>query len=201
MKIISALLHPLLMATYSSILLFWLMPEIYSPIPYESIPYFIGAVFVTTFLIPSISILFLMLTKRISSLEITSREERSLPFLSIGMFYAITSYMFYTKMSVPHTIMIIMIMVTLLIFLIFLISFVLKISVHSAGIWGVAGLFSAFTIKYLSTAFILPLAIIFIVAGVTTASRLYLGRHTPMESWAGVLFGFFFCFSGFYWFG
>lgn len=189
------------MATYCSISFYWIFPEIYSPIPYESIPLFIAAIFITTSVIPALSILFLLLTKRVSNLEITSMEERSLPFLSICLFYGITTYMFHTKMQVPHAFIVIMVVVTSLIFMVFLISFRLKISVHAAGIWGVAGIFSAFTMKYLSTAFIAPLAIIFIVAGLTSASRLYLNRHTPVESWSGTIIGFLFCFLGFYLFG
>ena len=201
MKVISAVFHPLLMATYSCIILFLMLPEIYSPIRYESIPAFIGVVFLTTAVVPALSILFLKITQRVSNLEITRFEERSLPFLSIGTFYGVTTYMFYAKMRVPMPLLIMMIAVTVLIFLIYLISFKFKISVHSAGIWGVSGLFSALAIKYLNTSFIPILAIILISAGLTTMSRLYLGRHTPPESWSGILLGFTLCFTAFYYFG
>lgn len=201
MKVISAVFHPLLMATYSCAIMYWIIPEIYSPIRYESIPFFIGVVFLTTAVVPALSILFLKMTQKVTSLEITKLEERSLPFLSIGTFYGVTTYMFYAKMSVPFPLLIMMMAVTVLIFLIYLISFNFKISVHSAGIWGVAGLFSALAIKYLSTSVIPILAAIFVAAGLTTMSRLYLGRHSPDESWSGVTLGFILCFLAFYLFG
>lgn len=201
MKIISGVFHPLLMATYCCVLMYLLIPEIYAPISYESIPYFIGVVFLTTSVVPTLSILFLRLTQRISSMEMTRLEERSLPFLSIGAFYGVTCYMFYSKMRVPQSLLVMMISVTILIFLIYLISLRFKISVHSSAIWGVAGIFSALAIKYLSTDFILPLSLIFLAAGATTMSRLSLGRHTPDESWSGVCLGFFFCFAAFFFFG
>lgn len=201
MKVISAVFHPLLMSTYCSVLLYLMVPEIYSPIPVSSIPLFIGAVFITTFVVPGLSILFLLATKRISNLEITKLEERSLPFLTVGLFYGATTYMFYTKMSIPHVMLVIMTAVTVLILLIFVISFKYKISVHSAGVWGVAGFFSAFAMKYLNTEMIYALALIFLAAGLTTASRLYLNRHSSDESWAGVIFGFLFCFVSFMLFG
>ncbi|MEQ9303691.1 MAG: hypothetical protein RJQ14_07215, partial [Marinoscillum sp.] len=138
--------HPLLMATYSCILMYLLIPEIFSPISYESIPYFIGVVFLTTCIVPSLSILFLLLTQRVSNLAITQLEERSLPFLSIGTFYGVTTYMFYAKMRVPQSLLVLMISVTVLIFMIYLISFRFKISVHSSAVWGVAVLFSALSI-------------------------------------------------------
>jgi len=201
MKIISALFHPLLMATYCSVLFYLMVPEIYSPIPLQSVPYFIGAIFMTTSVVPAMSILFLKLTKKVSNLEITKLEERSLPFLSIGAFYGVTTYMFYTKMRLPITLLVIMIAVTAMIFAIFLISLRFKISVHSAAVWGVAGLCSAFSMKYLSTDLIMPLAGLFLIAGLTTTSRLYLNRHTPDESWTGAIFGFVFCFVALFFFG
>lgn len=181
--------------------MYLLVPEIYSPISYESIPYFIGVVFLTTFIVPLLSVLFLLITKRISSMEITKMEERSLPFLSIGAFYAVTCYMFYSRMQVPRPLLVMMIAVTLLIFLIYVISLKMKISVHSAAMWGMAGIFSALAMRYLSTDFIVPLALIFLAAGVTTTSRLFLERHTPAESWSGVCLGFVLCFSAVYLFG
>ncbi len=201
MKMVSAVFHPLLMATYSCIILFAMAPEIFSPIRYESIPYFIGIVFVTTCLVPALSILFLKLTQRVSSLEITKLEERSLPFLSIGTFYGVTTYMFYTKMQVPIPLLSMMMAVTILIFLIYIISFRFKISVHASAVWGVSGLFSALAIKYLSTLSIDVLALLFVLSGLTTASRLYLNRHTPAESWTGAMLGFGFCFLTFFFFG
>lgn len=201
MKVISAVFHPLLMATYSCTILYLIIPEIFSPIRQESIPYYIAVVFITTCIVPALSVLFLKLTQRISNLEITKREERSLPFLAIGTFYGVTCYMFYTKMNVPLALLIMMISVTILIFLIYLVSLRFKISVHSAAIWGVSGLFSSLAIKYLTTLSIPILAIIFLSAGITTTSRLYLGRHTPEESWSGAILGFFFCFTAFFLFG
>ena len=198
MKTISAVFHPLLMATYSCIVMFLVIPEIFSPIRYEAIPSFIIIVFITTCVVPAISILFLKFTQRVSSLEVTKLEERSLPFLSIGTFYGVTCYMFYSKLNVPWPLLIMMISVTLLIFIIYLISFRFKISVHSAAIWGVAGLFSAMAVKYLSTVNVEVLALLFVLSGLTTTSRLFLGRHTPAESWSGAFLGFVFCFTAFF---
>lgn len=200
MHLISAVFHPLLMATYGCALFYWMLPEIYSPIPYKSIPMFIAVVFITTAVIPALSIAFLMFTKRVSNLDITRREERSLPFLTIGLFYGATTYMLYDKMNVPRPLLVMMIAVTALIMVIFLISIRFKMSVHSAGIWGVAGLFTAVAIRYLSVDMVGPLSLIFIAAGLTTMSRLALGRHTPNESWAGIILGYSLCFSAFWFF-
>lgn len=201
MKIISVLVHPLLLTTYSFVLIYVFVPEMYSPVPAEAIPYFIGAVFVTTFIIPVISMLFMKLTQRISSLEMSTKEERLFPLFSIGAFYAITTYLFYTKMNLPKPLFVLMMGSTLLILFIFFISMQYRISIHTSAIWGMAGIFSALAIKYLNTSgFFLP-CLIFLGAGISTTAGLYLDRHTPAESWSGAALGFSFCFFGFFLYG
>ena len=201
MKAVSALFHPLLMATYCCVIFYFTMPEIFAPVPQQSIPYFILSVFVLTFVIPVLSILFLRFTRRLSNLELSYREERIVPFFFISSLYAVTTYLFYSQIRLTNSLLTLMVIVSLLVFIIFLVSIWFKISVHSAGIWGTAGVFSAMSLKYINALGIGPLLILFIIAGITTSSRLYLGRHTPMESWSGVVLGFTLCFVGFILFG
>lgn len=201
MQLVSVVFHPLLMATYTCILLAAVVPEAFSPIPEQGVPYFILAIFVTTFVVPALSVLALRFTRRISSLAISKREERHFPFFSIVLFYGTTTYLFYIRMSVPQPILVMMILVTVLIALLLIISFWQKISVHAAAIWGVCGIFSCFAIKYLNTSFTIHTAILFMLAGLVGSSRLLLGRHTANEVWSGALLGFFLCFVGFYLFG
>ncbi|XOV92963.1 MAG: PA-phosphatase [Bacteroidota bacterium] len=188
------------MATYSCIIFYFLFPQVFSPIAYDSIPNFIGIVFLTTFVIPAISILFLRYTNRISSLQMSQREERFLPFLSITAFYGITTYLFISKIHVSDQLAVMMVVVTILVGLILLISIRYKISVHSAGMWGTFGIFAAFAIKYLTTGSIIYLIIIVLLAGVVSFSRLYLDKHSNDEVWSGAILGFVLCFCGIYFF-
>ena len=200
LKPIGIIFHPLLMATYSCILFYFLFPQVFSPIAFDAIPNFIGIVFLTTFIIPVISILFLKYTNRITSLEMSLREERVLPFISITAFYAITTYLFITKIHVSEQLAVIMLEVTVLVGLILLISIRYKISVHAAGIWGTFGIFSAFAMRYLTTSSIAYLIALVLLAGIVSFSRLYLRKHTDDEVWAGAILGFLLCFSGTYMF-
>lgn len=200
MKLVSTIFHPLLMATYTSMLLYIIFPSIFSPIPIQSIPYFIGAIFITTFLIPAVSILMLRFTKRISSLKLTNREERIMPFISIALFYSISTYMFYVKMNLTATIMAVMIIATALIVILTIISLAYKISVHAAGIWGICGIMCSMYLKLSGEPALGLFFSIFLIAGITSSSRLYLNRHTPTEVWLGSFVGFFFCLSGTYYF-
>jgi len=197
-KFFSAVLHPLLMPTYSSVLFFLYVPDVFSPIPYETIPYFLGAILLTTGVVPAISILFLRLSRKISNLEVTNREERTLPFISILLFYAITTYMFKTQLNVPSFFVTTMVIITVLILIIAIISLFFKISVHSAAIWGVLGILVAYNVKFPAPNLVVPISILCVLAGVTTSSRISLNLHTEQESWFGVILGFFICFLGFY---
>ena len=186
------------MATYSCGILYFIFPQIFSPISSDAIFNFIGVVFLTTFIIPLISILFLRFTKKISNLELSNKEDRILPFLSITGFYVVSTYLFISKLHVSRPMSVMMIVVTLLVGLILLISIRYKISVHAAGVWGTFGLFSALSIKYLNISMIGYLMAIVCVAGITSYSRLYLEKHTPAEVWFGSFLGFILCFTGIY---
>jgi hypothetical protein len=193
MRVISAVFHPLLMTTYTSVLLYLVMPSIFSPVPLHAIPFFLLAVFVSTFVMPAISILFMKFTKRISSLELTNREERLLPFVTIACFYGVSCYLFYVKMNLTASFSNMMVTATVLIVLLLVISLAYKISIHAAAIWSLCGSMSALSVKYLDQSVLVYLVIVFLCAGITCTSRLYLNRHSPAQVWLGSVVGFFFC--------
>lgn len=198
MKLISGVFHPLLMLSYICLLVYSLEPSLYSPIPNDYILRFIGIIFITTFIIPSVSILFLKLTNTISSLELLNRRERSIPFLFVGCFYGISTYMLHYKLNMSVSITAMMTITTFLIIILSLISLKNKISIHAAAVWGVCGIVSAIGFNYPSEYIMHVIVLVFLTAGVTSSSRLYLSRHTPPQVWQGALLGFFVCFIGTY---
>ncbi|MFY0601184.1 MAG: hypothetical protein JXR03_16020 [Cyclobacteriaceae bacterium] len=200
MKLISAVFHPLIVPTYMAFLIYKVEPTLFSPIPSEHIVPFIGAIFITTFFIPGGSIVFLKLSKRITSLELVNRKERVIPFLFVGCFYGMSTYMFYYKLNLSSSIVSVMLIPTLLIIILSLISLRSKISVHSASIWGACGIICALSFHYPGFADKNILSLLFLVSGITSSSRIYLGRHTQKEMWQGATLGFFFCFIGTYFF-
>lgn len=200
MKTFSVIFHPLLMATYVLLTFYLYLPEIFSPVALRSIPTVILATFLTTFIIPIISILILKMTSRVSSLELTQREDRILPFISIVLFYGAATYMYFTKLHIQPPLSIMMLVVTLLIAILLLITFRYKISIHAAASWGVVGLLVALSQKVSGGNLMIPIALFTFIAGLVSTSRLWLGNHTPSEIWSGTFLGFVFCFSGVYFF-
>ncbi len=199
MQFVSLICHPLLMATYMSIILTQRAPELFA-FQAAAVNYFILAVFLTTCLIPAFSIFSLRLFSKISSLELTEREERPLPFLFIFIWYSLSTYLFITKLQLGPPFSLIIIAVTALIGLLFLITRWIKISIHSTAIWGSVGIIAALI---LTRGLLIQdfLYVFILLAGLTTSARLYLGYHQPSESWLGSILGFAFCFGAVFLFG
>lgn len=185
--------HPLLMATYLSALLFTKAPELFPRVMPEIIPQFVLVVFITTGLMPALSILLLRTFSFISNLELTKRSERIRPFIFIAFYYAASSYLFDEKLGMGPIFMTVMISVSIMISLLLVITVKFKISIHSAAIWCGVGFVSALVVT-------LGLNLgwyfygLILAAGLTSTSRLYLGYHRPKEVWIGAILGFVYSF-------
>jgi membrane-associated phospholipid phosphatase len=190
MKFISTVFHPLLLTTYTMVVFFFFQPQFFSPVDQSQIPKLIVAAFITTFVIPILSVFIMKLTSRITSLSLSSREERFLPFLSILLFYGSTAYLFITRIGIKPPLSIMMIAMTLLITLLLIITSWQKISIHAAASWALVGLLVGTSIKYTGMTLMYPLLASVITAGLVSSSRLFLGRHSIREVGSGSLIGF-----------
>ncbi|MBV6645389.1 MAG: hypothetical protein KI790_08060 [Cyclobacteriaceae bacterium] len=189
------------MATYLMAVFYLYVPEYFSPVAKSSIPMFILATFTATFVIPALSITVMKLSSRVSSLELTHREERFLPFLSITLFYAASTYMFLEKLNIIKPLSVMMISVTVLILLLSLITLKFKISIHAAALWGAVGFLCGLSLRFTGQDLMAPLLVSVVIAGVVSTSRLFQNFHTPKEVWWGTVTGFFFCLASVYLFG
>ncbi len=189
MKIISVIFHPLLIATYLSAILFKMAPELFPRIIPQASSQFVLVIFITTCLMPALSIFLLRSFSYISNLELTNRNERIRPFIFIVAYYAISSYLFQEKLGMGAVFMTVIIGVTILIGLLLIITRWFKISIHATAIWSAVGFVSAMIVVLnLNLGWIYYLLVF--VAGLTSTSRLYLGYHQPKEVWAGTILGF-----------
>ena len=145
MKIVSVVFHPLLMATYLSYVLFSTSPELFPRVLPQAIPQFLLVIFITTCLMPALSIFLLRTFSFISNLELTERSERIRPFILIAFYYGAASYLFDSKLEMGPVFMTVMIGVSVLIALLLIITKWVKISIHSAAIWSGVGFVSALT--------------------------------------------------------
>lgn len=197
---ISYVLHPLIMTTYLFAVLVAYVPE-------AVLPYQVNAkmkwlmvliVFITTFVIPAISLIILKLTHSISSLTLFDRKERILPFFYTTIFYGITAYLFSRQLNSSPVIIGILGGTAVIIFIGAVITLSWKISAHAAGAGGFIGFLMG--VKYLNpdVDFLTPLSLAIVGAGMILTSRLYLDAHTPKQVYAGFGMGVFVSFVTLY---
>lgn len=184
------------MPSMTFLILYWYMPELIKPLTIVTLPF----LFITTFLIPLLSISMLKFSGSISSFKLQNREERVMPFSFVSIFYGMTTYLFVFKIQVNEIIAILLASTTALVMLLTLITLWYKISIHAAGISGVVGFFLVFALKYPDSMAFYPLLILLMCAGLVMSARLYLNAHSPKEILAGMCAGLVICFGALYWF-
>lgn len=184
------------MPSMTFLILYGFMPELIRPLTLVTLPF----LFITTFMIPLLSISMLKFSGSITSFKLENREERIMPFSFVSIFYGLTTYLFVFKIHVNETIAIILVATTILILVLTLITLRFKISIHAAGISGVVGFFLVLGIKFPESQVLFPLLILLVSAGAVMSARLHLNAHTPKEILAGTLTGLVICFNILYWF-
>lgn len=190
MRVVSVLLHPLLMPTLLFFILFYHAPLVIQAMPRSKTHLFLLVILITTFIIPVLSIVTLRLTKSISSFQMRDRKERIVPFFFIFIFYALTTYLFISKFDLGNVFFIIFSGITTTIFIITITAFFWKISVHSAGLTGVIGSIFAINYKFPDNQLFIPVIFLILMAGLVMSARLYLNSHTPNEIFVGGIVGF-----------
>lgn len=191
----SVVFHPLLVPTIIYAVIFGFAPLLARPLSDTALLYILGAVFITTFVIPLCCIAVLRFSAYIPSMSMRNRRERVVPFLFVSVFYAITTYMFYAKMQLNLVLIVIMLAITVITFLLALVTVFWKVSIHSAAVMGMVGFFIAIMIRFPLSNLLLPLVLSVLMAGVVMSARLYLNEHKPEEVLIGGLMGFVFCFG------
>ncbi len=185
-KILSTILHPVVMPTIGILTYFMVTPN---QIDIRQQLYLFVTVFITTYLVPMLLLIFLKLTGRIESFEVSSIKERKIPmfimmcvFLFLGKFF--NKFDLFNELSY-------LFFGTLIGLMIVYFTFFLKIktSLHLLSMGSALGFFIILQLIYNIS--ILPLILIFtILSGVLATARLDLKAHTPKEVYLGFFLGF-----------
>ncbi|MFD2203936.1 PA-phosphatase [Shivajiella indica] len=155
-------------------------------------------VFLTTYVIPLLSILMMKLTGNIASFHMETKEERVFPFSMISLFYMVVTYFFYLKFQIDPVFILAMASITVCVILLTSLTFFWKISAHMIGISGFMAIVAAVSIKY-PTYFQLEILLGSIVlVGLIGSARLNLNAHRPFEVYLGFAIGFAICFGSFF---
>jgi len=186
-KFVSYVFHPLLMPTYTLVLIFNINMYFSSILPFYAKLLLIIMVLSSTVFIPVIIFSVLKKKKIINSFQMESREERVYPYLVISIIYFLI-YLLIKKTNIPDIYSFFLICSTALSLLLLMINFKYKISAHTAGMGGVCGLFIG-----LSNRLDLDLSLLIIIliafSGLVAFSRLKLNAHKSSEVYSGFLAG------------
>lgn len=193
-KVVSYLLHPLLMPTYLFLTIIGTAPMVLKPLEGSALYRLLIIVFIISFLMPMLSMVTLRFSSYISSFHLNDRKERIVPFVFVTIFYGIAAYIFHTKIRFNDFFYISFIVVTALLIVLTIITFYWKISIHSAGIWGAFGILYALQLKYPIIHLQVPIALTALAAGFVMSARLALQSHDSRQVSLGGLTGFILCF-------
>ena len=185
-KIISYIFHPLLAPTIGIYIILNAVSYL-SAIPPDAKLWLYILVFVTTFLFPSISLLFLFWQKLITNVEVNDKRERLLPIIITLAFYYLGYYILGIN-NVSGLLRAFYLSAIISITLSFFINLFWKISAHMVGIGGIIGLILLISIKQnLNLEFILIIGVL--LAGIIGSSRIKLEAHNPLQVIAGFYLG------------
>jgi membrane-associated HD superfamily phosphohydrolase len=146
--------------------------------------------FFLTVLMPLISMFLLVRNKFVSGYHMPKREERFAPYLQTMIYYGMLYYYLrYYNVFGPFCSAILGSMIVLLVML--LVNLRMKISAHSSGAAGVAGIVAAMMNNGLLYGNVGILLSVILIAGLTATARLSLNAHRPIEVYSGLILGFF----------
>jgi len=186
-KIISIVFQPLLIPTYGMIML--MSMDVFSPLPFIWRLISVSGTFVFTGLLPAVPILLMLRKGDISSVFISKREERTMPYLFSFLAYVFWVLFMWRTMQFPTFLVAMGIGAVVSIFIIVFINLKWKISAHLAGIGGLAG--SVFGVCYrMAINPVWLFATLLLISALVALARIELKAHTPAQTLAGFAVGF-----------
>ncbi|SED19555.1 hypothetical protein SAMN04489761_4581 [Tenacibaculum sp. MAR_2009_124] len=193
-KFISALLHPIVMPTIGIFVYFFLSPIQLNRNQQLTV---LAIVFIATYVIPLLLLIFLKAVGYINSYQVFSIKERKVP-----LFFMITLLFFlaelFRKLTIVKDLSYLFYGIVLgLIITYFLFFTKLKSSLHLLSMGGALGYFIIF--QQIHQVNIMPVIITFVIlSGILGTSRLFLKAHTPKEVYTGFFIGFLSQFAVYY---
>lgn len=187
--ILSFMFHPLLMATYGCLIVFFGLTDtiyfLFTPLKLKLV--LTITVFAFTFLLPSLNLLILYKLNYVSSLKIENRKERTFPLIMTSLCYFGLFYMIY-DFNIWPAIKLFILGAGLCILCAAIINLWWQISAHMIGIGGLVGVLLAISF-FMQIPIFYAITACLLVAGLVGFARLKLNAHTSSQVYAGFVFG------------
>ena len=187
-KVISILMHPVLMPTYALVLIFRLSNYLDYTTP-SSVKMALFLIVVFNTLIMPVVISWLLLKRGlIRSFNMEQREERMVPFIFNTVLMMIAYYMI-SQISIPKIFSMLLLGAAASVVLAIIINLKWKVSIHMIGIGGIVGMFFGMS-TFLLIDLRFPILISLLVAGLIGTARMAMGSHKPAQLYVGFFIGF-----------
>ncbi len=196
--LISVIFHPIFIFAYMYVLLAYVNPHAFGKpnwvgvLSGESLGLFLR-ILLSMVAFPLIGIALMRGLNMISSIRLENREERTAPYIVVGLCYIIAFVQVNNIQSLPVHVKIYVLGSTIGLFGAFVMNLVTKVSAHAVGMGGMIAmvLMSVLSVSVNDerSLHIVPLAIL--VAGLVGTSRRLLGAHAPNDLYGGYFIGFF----------
>jgi membrane-associated phospholipid phosphatase len=185
-RIVSAILHPLLLPVFGMALLFQAGTFKMYPLEYQL--FVTGLIFLNMTLLPATGVFLLKKTGQISDLDVSVRSERVFPYI-ISLITSISAIALLIRYQMPWMVVKLFIGSAFATVLAFIITFKWKISAHviAFGCLVAASIIISINQGLNPTYFFVAL---FLLAGLQATSRVYLKAHTLGQVAAGFTLGF-----------
>lgn len=188
-RLISAVLHPLIMPSIAMVILFAIPSYVSFSVSSQAQRLILVIVFINTCLAPLLAIFFLKRIGVISSVLLDERTDRIYPVLVSVFFYLFTYYLF-RQANLPSVMSYFIMGATLLTLIGFIVTFYWKISIHMISMGGFTGFLIALSLLLrFEMAFLIILTIL--LSGLLGTARIKLNAHNPPQVYAGYITGVF----------
>ncbi|MGB0861663.1 MAG: hypothetical protein ACPG19_06455 [Saprospiraceae bacterium] len=199
--IISVLLHPLLLVSYSLIFLMWVDPFNFgSPsfkIAIQTYDLVLIRIFFSTALLPGLSILMMKFLGMLETLEMKDKQERIGPYIATGVFYLWIFFNINSNPQLPDTFKTFVLGATVALFIAFFINNFSKISIYTVGAGTLIGLVLMNWVSIEGLYLGRVLQGVFLLAGALGTARLALRSEEPADIYGGYVIGLMGQFVGF----
>lgn len=150
---------------------------------------FLSQILISTALLPAVSVYIFAKYGIISSVHLIERKDRLFPNIATTITYFMSFAMlkYISHAGVMLVLPMLYMAITLLVFT--FISLFWKISAHATAAGGVLGYWMFLQLLMPSTIGFYALMLFIVLVGGLLSARLYLGRHTPAQVYAGLLMG------------
>lgn len=187
-KIISAVLHPIVMPTIG-VLIYLIITPINIPKSWQHS--LVGVVFFVTYVVPTFMLLFLKYTRSIKSTKLPTVQERKVPVFFMIILFFIIGNSFYKHLPIRDLSHLFYGVSLGLAIIYFLLYYNLKISLHLVSMGSAVGFFFVFQFMYYHLNILPLISVLLVLSGLLSSSRLYLKAHTLSEVYIGFLTGVF----------